>query len=88
MLAGQASRTAQHNAVFRTVESSCRPARGCSKTRWPEHFLGWPLSAVRPLCRVPGGPQLASRIIEAAGRACGLRLRRVLGSSTTPSSLR
>ena len=36
-----------------------------------KHFLGWPLSAVRPLCRVPGGSHLACRIID--GRWPGVR---------------
>ena len=71
MLAGQASRTAQHNAVFRTVESSLPAGTRLFEDPMAKHFLGWPLSAVRPLCRVPGGPQLASRIID--GRWPGVR---------------
>jgi methyltransferase (TIGR00027 family) len=71
MLPGQASRTAQHNAVFRTVESSLPAGARLFEDPMAKHFLGWPLSAVRPLCRMPGGSQLACRIID--GRWPGVR---------------
>lgn len=71
MLAGHASRTAQHNAVFRTVESSLPAGARLFDDPLAKHFLGWPLSAVRPLCRVPGGSHLACRIID--GRWPGVR---------------
>jgi len=64
MLAGRASRTAQHNAVFRTVESSLPDKERLFEDSMAERFLWWPLSAVRPLCRVPGGSRLASRVID------------------------
>ena len=71
MLAGQASRTAQHNAVFRTVESSLPAGARLFEDPMAKHFLEWPLSAVRPLCRLPGGSHLACRIID--GRWPGVR---------------
>jgi methyltransferase (TIGR00027 family) len=71
MLAGRASRTAQHNAVFRTVESSLPAAERLFDDPIAKHCLEWPLSAVRPICRVPGGPRLACRIID--GRWPGVR---------------
>jgi methyltransferase (TIGR00027 family) len=64
MIPGKASRTAQHNAVFRTVESSLPPGEQLFDDPIAKHFLGWPLSLVRPLCRVPGGAHVAGRFID------------------------
>jgi methyltransferase (TIGR00027 family) len=64
MLAGRASRTAQHNAVFRTVESALPVGERLFEDRMAKRFLEWPLSSVRPLCRVPGGCRVACRIID------------------------
>jgi methyltransferase (TIGR00027 family) len=71
MRTGQVSRTAQHNTVFRTVESSLPAGERLFEDPMGKHFLTWPLSAVRPLCRIPNGAHLACRIID--GRWPGVR---------------
>jgi O-methyltransferase involved in polyketide biosynthesis len=54
MRAGRASRTAEHNALFRALESS-RPARRRLFTDpLAREFLAWPLSLVERLGAVPG----------------------------------
>jgi len=64
MQKGRASRTAQHNAVFRTVESALPARERLFEDVMAKRFLTWPLSAVRPLCGLPGGAQLACCVID------------------------
>ena len=61
---GKASRTAEHNALFRALESA-RPA-GVRLFDDPlaARLLRWPLAALRPLLRMPGGAAGACAVID------------------------
>ncbi len=68
MKPGTASRTAEHNALFRALEARQPPRRRVVDDRLAESFLRWPLS---PVARVPGLRHVAPRIID--GRWPGVR---------------
>jgi methyltransferase (TIGR00027 family) len=64
MRAGHASRTAEHNALFRALEA-CLPAqRRLFEDPLAGRFLTWPLSLVPLLARVPGIGALVPRFID------------------------
>ena len=54
MRAGYASRTAEHNALFRALESSLRANKRLFEDPLARTFLTWPLSVVARLALVPG----------------------------------
>jgi methyltransferase (TIGR00027 family) len=64
MQTGQASRTAQHNALFRTLESSFPPGVRLFHDPLTPALLTWPLAALRPLVRLPGGGRAVCGIID------------------------
>jgi methyltransferase (TIGR00027 family) len=71
MRSGHASRTAEHNALFRTLETSFAPGVRLFDDPLAQAFLTWPLSLLRPLVRLPGGGRAVCRIID--GRWPGVR---------------
>jgi methyltransferase (TIGR00027 family) len=71
MRSGRASRTAEHNALFRTLEASFPPGIRLFDDPLAPTFLSWPLAALRPLVRLPGGGRAVSKIID--GRWPGVR---------------
>jgi methyltransferase (TIGR00027 family) len=64
MQEGHASRTAEHNALFRALESARPGGRRLFEDPFARHFLTWPLSAVGRLARVPGFRELAPWFID------------------------
>ena len=54
MRSGRASRTAEHNALFRTLEASVPDDQRLFTDRLAPCFLTWPLNAVGRLASVPG----------------------------------
>lgn len=64
MRAGHASRTAQHNALFRALESSLPADRRLFCDPLARSFLSWPLSLVADLGRIPGLRPLVPRFID------------------------
>ncbi len=64
MRSGQASRTAEHNALFRTLEASFPPGVRLFDDPLAPAFLTWPLALLRPLVRLPGGGQAVCKIID------------------------
>jgi methyltransferase (TIGR00027 family) len=64
MQQGRASRTAEHNALFRALEASRPEAqRGCDDP-FARRFLRAPLAAVAALTVVPGWRELVCRLID------------------------
>jgi methyltransferase (TIGR00027 family) len=64
MRPGRASRTAQHNALFRALEASLPPGARLVDDRLASAFLTWPLAALRPAIDLPGGSRAVCRIID------------------------
>lgn len=64
MREGRASRTAEHNALFRALESSRPEGRRLFEDPLARRFLTWPLSSVDRLARVPGLGELVAGIID------------------------
>ncbi|HVX20319.1 MAG TPA: SAM-dependent methyltransferase [Acidimicrobiales bacterium] len=64
MRTGQASRTAEHNALFRFLEGRARPDRRLFDDPLAASFLAWPLAATRPLARLPGGAPALRKFID------------------------
>lgn len=64
MRAGQASRTAEHNALFRALESARPASRRLFEDSLARMFLTWPLSLVARLSAVPGLRELVPRVID------------------------
>jgi len=61
---GQASRTAEYVALFRTIESAL-PANGrLFEDPLARRFLSPPLAAVAALCRLPGIAKLVARYVD------------------------
>jgi methyltransferase (TIGR00027 family) len=71
MRSGQASRTAEHNALFRTLEASFPPGVRLFDDPLAPALLTWPLAVLRPLVRLPGGGRAVCKIID--GRWPGVR---------------
>jgi methyltransferase (TIGR00027 family) len=71
MRSGQASRTAEHNALFRTLEASFPPGVRLFDDPLAPALLTWPLSVLRPLVGLPGGGRMVCKIID--GRWPGVR---------------
>lgn len=65
MREGRASRTAEHNALFRAIESWLPERRRLFEDPLARRFLTWPLSLVPPLARVPGLREILLRFIDA-----------------------
>ena len=61
---GQPSRTAEHNALFRTLESGRTVHRRLLDDPFGRRFLSWPLSIVARLAAIPGGSALAHWLID------------------------
>jgi methyltransferase (TIGR00027 family) len=64
MREGHASRTAEHNALFRALESSLPERRRLFEDPFARAFLTWPLSLVARLAGVPGLRELVPWIID------------------------
>jgi methyltransferase (TIGR00027 family) len=64
MKSGRASRTAEHNALFRTLEASVPERQRLFVDPYARRFLTWPLSLVGGLAVLPGGGRLARRVID------------------------
>ena len=64
MKAGQPSRTAQHNALFRALDASLPPSRRIAGDPLARSFLTWPLSLVADLARIPGPRELVPWFID------------------------
>src|SRR5687768_17124501 len=58
---GTASRTAEHNALFRALEVHQPRSRRVVEDRLAHRFLHWPLA---PVAAVPGLRRLAPRLID------------------------
>jgi methyltransferase (TIGR00027 family) len=65
MRAGRGSRTAEHNALFRALESARPRARRLFDDPLARAFLTWPLVLVPPLAAAPGLGGLVPRFIDA-----------------------
>ncbi len=64
MREGHASRTAEHNALFRALESSLPEDRRLFEDPLARAFLTWPLSVVARLAAVPGLRELVPWFID------------------------
>ncbi len=64
MREGQASRTAEHNALFRALESSLPESRRLFNDSLARTFLAWPLALVARLAVVPGLRELVPLFID------------------------
>jgi methyltransferase (TIGR00027 family) len=64
MKAGQASRTAQHNALFRALESALPPGRRVVEDPLARSFLSGGLSLVAAIARIPGLRELVPWFID------------------------
>ena len=64
MRTGRPSRTAQHNALFRALESSLPEGRRLFDDPLAASFLGWELALVARLAALPGLRDLVSAIID------------------------
>jgi methyltransferase (TIGR00027 family) len=64
MREGHASRTAEQNALFRTLESSLPESRRLFEDPLARSFLAWPLALVAQLAVVPGARQLVPWYID------------------------
>jgi methyltransferase (TIGR00027 family) len=64
MRAGRPSRTAQHNALFRALEASRPPLVRLIDDPLASACLTWPLAALRPVMRLPGGTQALCKVID------------------------
>lgn len=64
MRSGQASRTAEHNALFRALEASFPPGVRLFDDPLAPALLSWPLLLLRPLLKLPGGGRAVCRIID------------------------
>jgi methyltransferase (TIGR00027 family) len=64
MRAGRASRTAQHNALFRALEAARAPRCRLVDDHLAAAFLGWPYSFVARLAELPGAHALVPRFID------------------------
>lgn len=64
MKTGRSSRTAEHNALFRALESSVPDSERLFVDPLARSFLTWPLSMVGLLAEAPGGGRLARTVID------------------------
>ena len=64
MREGHASRTAEHNALFRALESSLPESRRLFEDPLARAFLTWPFALVTWLAVVPGFRELVPRLID------------------------
>src|SRR5256712_12099241 len=64
MREGHASRTAEHNALFRALESALLERRGLSEDPLARAFLTWPFAVVTWLSVVPGFRELVPWFID------------------------
>jgi methyltransferase (TIGR00027 family) len=64
MRSGRSSQTAQHNALFRALETSQPPDVRLFDDPLAGACLTWPLAALRPLMRLPGGTPALCRTID------------------------
>ena len=64
MQPGRASRTAEHNALFRTLEMSFPPDARICDDPYAAAFLTRPLSSLRPIVRLPGASKAVASIID------------------------
>ena len=61
---GHASRTAEHNALFRALESSRPESRRLFKDPLARTFLTWPFAIVTRLAVIPGFRELVPWVID------------------------
>jgi len=61
---GRASRTAEHNALFRMLEGSFPPGVRLFEDLLAPAFLTWPLVALRPVVSMPAGGRAVCRVID------------------------
>ena len=61
---GHASRTAEHNALFRALESSRPASRRLFKDPLARAFLTWPFAIVTRLAVIPGFRELVPWVID------------------------
>ena len=73
---GHASRTAEHNALFRALESALPESRRLFRDPLARAFLTWPFAVVTWLAVVPGLRELVPWRTHRAARHswCGIRL--------------
>lgn len=64
MREGRASRTAEHNALFRALESSLPERRRLFEDPLARAFLGWPFALVARLAALPGLRELVPAFID------------------------
>ncbi|MGP0030814.1 MAG: class I SAM-dependent methyltransferase [Acidimicrobiales bacterium] len=64
MRSGQASRTAEHNALFRALETSLPPERRLFSDPLARAFVTWPLSLAVRAGAVPGGREVVLGTID------------------------
>jgi len=64
MRAGQASRTAEQNALFRALETARPEGRRLFADPLAREFLTWPLNLVAQLALLPGGGDLVPWVID------------------------
>src|SRR5262245_53131178 len=64
MRAGQPSRTAEQNALFRALESARPERRRICDDPLARHFLTWPLTLVAGPTVVPGVERIISSVID------------------------
>jgi methyltransferase (TIGR00027 family) len=64
MREGRASRTAEQNALFRSLEASRPERERICDDALARHFLTWPLSLVARLAAIPGGTTFACSFID------------------------
>ncbi len=64
MRTGQASRTAEHNALFRSLEAGAPGDRQVCDDPLAGRFLSWPLAAARPVAKLPGGAPALRAFID------------------------
>lgn len=64
MQSGQASRTAEHNALFRALEASFPAGVRLFDDPLATALLTWPLAVLRPLVRLPAAGRAVCKIID------------------------
>src|SRR2546425_10070540 len=64
MREGHASRTAEHNALFRALESALPESRRLFEDPLARAFLTWPFAVVTWLSVVPGFREVVPRLID------------------------
>jgi methyltransferase (TIGR00027 family) len=86
MREGRASRTAEHMALFRALESARGPGRRLFADPYAAAFLGWPLALVARAARLPGVAPRVARFIDQrwpGARSSGVARTRFIDDALT-----